>query len=47
MRFEAHERPQLVEYMKRFRTLLQAHPEVDISRLSELIDRYSAEAAMH
>ncbi|HVU11498.1 MAG TPA: phosphomannomutase/phosphoglucomutase [Phototrophicaceae bacterium] len=41
MRFEAHDQGQLVEYMKRFKALLDQHPEVDSSKLQEQIAAYS------
>jgi len=41
MRFEAYERPQLIEYMQRFKTLLDQHPEVDSSRLAREIESQS------
>ncbi len=42
MRFEAHDKTQLVEYMKRFRVLLNSHPEVDASKLDEQIAAFSS-----
>lgn len=41
MRFEAHTRAQLVEYMRRFDALLDDYPQVDRSKLRELIESYS------
>lgn len=46
MRFEAYERPQLVEYMKRFRNLLEKHPEIDLTRLDAQIEAFSQPAAL-
>lgn len=40
MRFEAHTREQLVEYMLRFSELLEAHPEVDRSKLQAQIENF-------
>jgi phosphomannomutase/phosphoglucomutase len=42
LRFEAYERPQIVEYMKRFKTLLDQHPEIDQTRFVEQIERFSS-----
>jgi phosphomannomutase/phosphoglucomutase len=42
LRFEAYTRPQLVEYMKRFKALLDKHPEVDQGRFVEQIKAFSA-----
>ena len=41
MRFEAYNKQQLVEYMMRFKSLLDQHPEVDSSGLQEQIVAYS------
>jgi phosphomannomutase/phosphoglucomutase len=41
LRFEAYSAPQLVEYMNKFKALLDQHPEVDQSRLIEQINRFS------
>ncbi len=41
MRFEAYETVDLVTYMKRFRALLDTHPEVDTSRLDAQIAAFS------
>ena len=41
MRFEAYDKQQLVDYMMRFKTLLDQHPEVDSSKLQEQIANYS------
>ncbi len=41
LRFEAYERPQIVEYMKRFQELLAHHPEIDLTRFNQQIDSYS------
>ncbi len=45
LRFEAYERPQLVEYMQRFKSLLNPHPEVDATKLDEQIATFSAPAS--
>jgi phosphomannomutase/phosphoglucomutase len=42
MRFEAHTRAQLVEYMQRFDALLDDYPQVDRSRLRRQIAAFSA-----
>jgi phosphomannomutase / phosphoglucomutase len=42
LRFEAYERQQVVEYMKRFKVLLDRYPEIDQSRLSTQIDNLSS-----
>lgn len=44
LRFEAYTREQIVEYMRRFKDLLDHHPEIDQSRFVSLIDTYSQEA---
>lgn len=41
MRFEAYTAPELVEYMLRFKRLLDLHPEVDQTRLLDQIARFS------
>jgi phosphomannomutase/phosphoglucomutase len=41
MRFEAYSRQALVEYMLRFKTLVDQHPEVDTSRLQQQIAAFS------
>ena len=41
MRFEAYDKPQVVEYMMRFKSLLDQHPEVDSSGLQEQIAAFS------
>jgi phosphomannomutase/phosphoglucomutase len=40
MRFEAHTRPQLVEYMKRFDALLDDYPQVDRANLRKQIEAF-------
>lgn len=47
MRFEAHTRPQLVEYMKRFDALLDDYPQVDRSKLQRQIEIFSSEQLAH
>lgn len=42
MRFEAYNAQQLVDYMNRFKTLLDAHPEVDSTDLQTQIARFSS-----
>lgn len=44
MRFEAYTAPELVEYMLRFKRLLDLHPEVDQTRLLDQIARFSQPA---
>lgn len=41
LRFEAYERPQIVEYMKRFKALLDKHPEIDQSKFEQQIAAFS------
>jgi phosphomannomutase/phosphoglucomutase len=41
MRFEAYDKQQLVDYMMRFKALLDQHPEVDSTKLQEQIANYS------
>lgn len=41
LRFEAYEKPQIVEYMKRFKALLDTHPEIDQSKFEEQIKAFS------
>lgn len=41
MRFEARTRPQIVEYMKQFKNLLEVYPQVDGSKLAEQIAAFS------
>ncbi len=41
MRFEAHDKNELVEYMKRFKALLDQHPEVNSTKLQEQIAAFS------
>ncbi len=45
MRFEATTRAQVVEYMERFKRLLQQRPEIDLTRLNEQIDNFKAPEA--
>ena len=42
MRFEARNKQELVEYMLRFKALLDQHPEVDASKLQDQIVAFSA-----
>ncbi len=42
LRFEAYTRPQLVEYMERFKALLDHHPEVDQTRFLAQIRAFSS-----
>jgi phosphomannomutase/phosphoglucomutase len=41
LRFEAYTRPQVVEYMQRFKALLDKHPEVDQGKLIDQINAFS------
>ncbi|RMF80070.1 MAG: phosphomannomutase, partial [Chloroflexi bacterium] len=41
MRFEAYDNAQLVEYMQRFKALLDKHPQVDPQKLVEQIEAFS------
>jgi hypothetical protein len=41
MRFEAHTRAQLVEYMKRFEALLEDYRQVELDKLQAQIDAFS------
>jgi phosphomannomutase/phosphoglucomutase len=41
LRFEAYTRPQVVEYMQKFKSLLDLHPEVDQTKLVEQIQAFS------
>ncbi|MEQ8673548.1 MAG: phosphomannomutase/phosphoglucomutase [Aggregatilineales bacterium] len=41
LRFEAYEKSQIVEYMKRFKALLDSHPEIDQSKFVEQIKNFS------
>jgi phosphomannomutase/phosphoglucomutase len=42
LRFEAYTRPQVLEYMNIFKTLLDKHPEVDQTKLAEQIKAFSS-----
>jgi phosphomannomutase/phosphoglucomutase len=42
LRFEAYTRPEIVAYMQTFKTLLDAHPEVDQGKLIEQINAFQA-----
>ena len=42
LRFEAYEESQALEYMMRFKALLDKHPEIDQSRFERIIDQFSA-----
>ena len=44
MRFEAHTRPQIVEYMRRFEALLDDYPQVDREKLDKQIEAFSQPA---
>jgi len=44
MRFEAHTREQLVEYMRRFEALLDDYPQVDREKLERQIEAFSQSA---
>jgi len=41
LRFEAYERAQVLEYMKRFKALLDQHPEVNQDKLTRQIEAFS------
>jgi len=41
LRFEAYERPQIVEYMKIFKALLDKHPEINQDKLIAQIAKFS------
>jgi len=43
MRFEAYDRAQVAEYMRRFRKLLDKHPEVDAQKLDDQIAAFSSQ----
>jgi phosphomannomutase len=43
LRFEAYSVPELIDYMQKFRALLDAYPEVDTTILQGHIDRFSAQ----
>jgi phosphomannomutase/phosphoglucomutase len=47
MRFEAYTAPQLVEYMNRFKKLLDAHPEIDQTKFVSQIEKFSAGETAH
>jgi phosphomannomutase/phosphoglucomutase len=47
LRFEAYDRSQLVEYMQRFKKLLDSHPEIDQEKLITQIERFSAAEEAH
>ncbi len=42
LRFEAYEKTQLLEYMQRFKRLLDTHPEIDQTKFTEVIERYNS-----
>jgi phosphomannomutase / phosphoglucomutase len=42
LRFEAHTPAQLVEYMGRFKALMDAHPEIDQGKFVEQLERFKA-----
>lgn len=42
LRFEAYTRPEVAEYMRRFKALLDQHPEVDQDKLVKQIEAFSA-----
>ena len=47
LRFEAYTAPQLVEYMNRFKKLLDSHPEIDQAKFVAQIEKFSAGEASH
>ncbi len=42
LRFEAYERPQVAEYIQRFKTLLDQHPEVNQEKLIKQLEAFRA-----
>ncbi|MEO0560782.1 MAG: phosphomannomutase/phosphoglucomutase [Chloroflexota bacterium] len=42
LRFEAYEHEQLVEYMNRFKPLLEAHAEIDLTKFNKVLDQFSS-----
>lgn len=40
LRFEAYEREKVVEYMERFKRLLDEHPEIDKERFNKILDEF-------
>ncbi len=42
LRFEAYERPQVAEYIQKFKDLLDKHPEVDQTKLDQQLAAFSA-----
>jgi len=44
LRFEARTRPEVVEYMQRFQTLLAQHPEIELEKLNDQIQAFSLPA---
>jgi phosphomannomutase/phosphoglucomutase len=47
LRFEAYTATQLVEYMNRFKKLLDAHPEIDQAKFVAQIEKFSAGETTH
>ncbi|GIL12853.1 MAG: phosphoglucomutase [Chloroflexota bacterium] len=47
LRFEAYTRPQLVEYMQRFKVLLDRHPEIDMTKFNAQMAAFSAPETAH
>lgn len=47
LRFEAYTRPQLVEYMQRFKALLDKHPEIDMTKFNAQMEAFSKPEAAH
>jgi phosphomannomutase / phosphoglucomutase len=47
LRFEAYTRPQIVEYMQKFKSLLDLHPEVDQGKLVDQIAAFSQAEVTH
>ncbi|MDX1994407.1 MAG: phosphomannomutase/phosphoglucomutase, partial [bacterium] len=47
LRFEAYTREQILEYMGRFKELLNKHPEIDQEKFDLVIETFKAEEAAH
>lgn len=47
LRFEAYTRDQIVDYMQRFKSLLDKHPEIDQEKFAAQIQAFSAPEAAH
>lgn len=40
LRFESYTKPQMVEYMERFRELLAHHPEIDLTKFDQILEGF-------